>query len=148
VAEDFADDVVQQLNGIRRVLRRRLRAALDGPALTAGQVELLQLVEASPGISVSAAARALHLAGNSVSTLINQLTEAGYLRRETDPRDRRAARLYLTEAATARLSSWRDARARLVGAGLAALSVPDRQAIARALPALRRLAEAIAEEST
>jgi DNA-binding MarR family transcriptional regulator len=147
VAEDFAEEVIQQLNGVRRVLRRRLRAGLDGPALTAAQVELLQLVEGSAGISVSAAARGLRLAGNSVSTLVNQLSEAGYLRRETDPQDRRAARLYLTEAATARLSSWRAARAELVDAGLAALPAADREAIARALPALRRLAEAVEEEN-
>jgi DNA-binding MarR family transcriptional regulator len=148
VAEDFAEEVIQQLNGVRRVLRRRLRAGLDGPALTAAQVELLQLVEGSAGISVSAAARGLRLAGNSVSTLVNQLSEAGYLRRETDPQDRRAARLYLTEAATARLSSWRDARTKLVGAGLTALPAADREAIARALPALGRLADAVAEVGT
>ncbi|NJC73899.1 MarR family transcriptional regulator [Planosporangium thailandense] len=121
---------------------------MDGPALTASQVELLRLVENSAGIGVSAAARALHLAGNSVSTLVNQLTEAGYLRRETDPQDRRAVRLYLTDAATTRLTSWRSARAELVGTGLAALPAADREAIVQALPALRRLTEALAEENT
>jgi DNA-binding MarR family transcriptional regulator len=146
MADSFADDVIQQINGIRRVLRRRLRATIGTPALPAGQVELLQLVEASAGINVSAAARTLHLAGNSVSTLVNHLTSAGYLRRETDPRDRRAARLYLTDLAGARLSGWRDARAKLVAAGLDTLPEAERDAIARALPALRRLAEAIAEE--
>lgn len=145
--EELADEVVQQVYGIRRVLRRRLRAMVDGLPLTGSQVELLRLVEASAGIGVSAAARALHLAGNSVSTLVNQLTEAGYLRREIDPQDRRAARLYLTDTATARLASWRGARAELVGAGLTALPAADRDAIARALPALRRLTEAIAEEN-
>jgi DNA-binding MarR family transcriptional regulator len=128
------------------VLRRRLRATIGAPTLPTGQVELLQLVETSPGISVSAAARTLHLAGNSVSTLVNHLTEAGYLRRETDPRDRRAARLYLTDAAGVRLSGWRDARAKLVAAGLDTLPETEREAISRALPALRRLAEVIAEE--
>ncbi|GAA1788893.1 hypothetical protein GCM10009682_08690 [Luedemannella flava] len=39
------------------------------------------------GIGVPAAARELRLAGNPVSTLINQLTEAGHLCRETDPAD-------------------------------------------------------------
>jgi DNA-binding MarR family transcriptional regulator len=144
--DDLADEVIEHLSGVRRVLRRRLRGTLDGPALTATQVELLRLVEASAGISVSAAARSLHLAGNSVSTLVNQLTEAGYLRRETDPRDRRAARLFLTDAAVARLTAWRDGRAKVLGAALSALPEADRQAITRALPALRRLTQLLDEE--
>ena len=60
------------------------------------QLELLQLVEAEPGVGVAAAARSLHLAGNSVSTLVNQLVEADLLQRAVDPDDRRAARLHLT----------------------------------------------------
>lgn len=145
MTEDFADQVILQINGVRRVLRRRLRGTLDGLVFTASQVELLQLVEASRGVSVSAAARELRLAANSVSTLVNQLAEAGYLHRGPDPRDRRAARLFLTEAATARLAAWREARTRLLDAGLSELSADDRDAIARALPALGRLADAVAE---
>jgi len=111
------------------------------PALTGSQVELLRVVETSPGVGIAAAARAMHLAGNSVSALVYQLVDAGYLRREIDPADRRAAQLHLTRAATARLAGWRTERARLVSAGLAGMSPAERQAIARALPALRRLAE-------
>ena len=146
--EDVAEELVKRITGIRRVIRRRLRRTLDGPALTSGQVELLRLVEVSAGISVSAAARAMHLAGNSVSTLVNQLTDAGYLRRETDPSDRRAARLYLTGAAISRLGHWRAARTLLVRDVLATLPSADRRAIARALPALGRLAEAMVMEET
>src|SRR5215472_11418109 len=97
-AAALADELMRQLNAVRRAVRRRLRANLAQP-LTTAQVELLQIVEEAPGIGVAAAARVLHLAGNSVSGLINQLVEAGWLRRETDPRDRRAARLYLTPVA-------------------------------------------------
>ncbi|MBC6463056.1 MarR family winged helix-turn-helix transcriptional regulator, partial [Actinomadura sp. HBU206391] len=85
------------------------------------------------------AARELHLADNSVSTLVNQLIGAQMLRREIDPADRRAARLVLTPAAQRRIAEWRDRRARLVGARLDVLSGDDRAAIAAALPALRRL---------
>ncbi|GAA4336476.1 hypothetical protein GCM10023086_69750 [Streptomyces venetus] len=57
------------------------------------EVELLRLVVTRPGIGISDAARDLGLAANSVSTLVNQLPRAGCLVRETDPADRRAARL-------------------------------------------------------
>ncbi len=137
---------MQGLTGVRRVVRRRLRASLAVPALTGSQVELLRVVEASPGIGVARAARAMHLAGNSVSQLVNHLVEAGYLGRETDPADRRAVRLHLTEAARARLSAWRTERGKLVGAGLAELPAEDRKALEAALPALHRLAMVLADE--
>jgi DNA-binding MarR family transcriptional regulator len=141
MTEPLADELVEQLTGIRRVLRRRLRADVGGPVLSSSQLELLRTVETTPGVRVAVAARAMRLASNSVSALVYQLVDAGYLRRETDPTDRRAARLFLTPGATARLDQWRAGRTRLVGTALAALPEADRRAIASAVPGLRRLAE-------
>lgn len=129
---------------LRRVTRRRLRGGSGGrlnptSPLRAAQLELLQLVEAEPGTGVAAAARALHLAGNSVSTMVNQLVAAGLLHRGVDPADRRAARLWLTETALTRLTGWRTARGELVGAALDRLTEADRAAVSAALPALGRL---------
>ena len=107
-----ADELMGLTAGLRRVVRRRLRAELPGPALRGAQVELLQLVEAEPGVGVAAAARSLHLAGNTVSTLVNQLVAAGMVRRAVDAADRRAAHLTLTDEARGRLARWRSARAR------------------------------------
>lgn len=67
--EELADALV----GVQRLLRRRLRAGLTAPRLRGAEVELLRLVESRPGIGVSDAAKELYLAGNSVSTLVNQL---------------------------------------------------------------------------
>jgi DNA-binding MarR family transcriptional regulator len=106
---------------------------------------LLQHVEAEPGTGVAAAARALHLAGNSVSTLVNQLVEEGLLRREIDPADRRAARLLLTERAQARLTEWRSARGRLIAVALERMPGVDQEALAAALPAFRRLIQELEE---
>jgi len=144
--EGLADALAEQLNGVRRVLRRQLRAGLSGPAMPGSQVELLRLVESTPGIGVSAAAAQLHLAGNSVSTLVNQLTEAGLLRRERDPADRRSARLLLTDAAAARLDAWRAARISLLAEALDELAEDERQALAAALPALARLSGVVAQK--
>jgi DNA-binding MarR family transcriptional regulator len=66
--------------------------------LRGAQVELLHVVADQPGIGVAAAAGRLHLVDNSVSTLVNQLVASGLLSRGTDPEDRRAARLELTDA--------------------------------------------------
>src|SRR5689334_1871611 len=93
----FPEELADTLVGIQRLIRRRLRRGLSRPRLRGAEVELLRLVESRPGIGISDAAKELYLAANSVSTLVNQLVKDGFMRRETDPADRRAARLLLTE---------------------------------------------------
>lgn len=107
---------------IQRLIRRRLRGA---------EVELLRLVESRPAIGSSDAAWALHLAGNFVSPLVNQLVRDGYLLRETDPADRRAARLQLAAAAGKRLDDWKRRRTELVGRHVSRLDDTDRGGPAR-----------------
>ncbi|MFJ2840549.1 MarR family winged helix-turn-helix transcriptional regulator [Streptomyces griseofuscus] len=142
----FPAELTDALVGIQRLIRRRLRGGLTGPRLRGAEVELLRLVESRPGIGVSEAAKELHLASNSVSTLVNQLVRDEYLVRETDPADRRAARLRLTGAAEKRLEDWHRRRAELVGGRLARLDGADRDALRAALPALRRLADLLHED--
>lgn len=139
----LGDELLATTAAVRRVVRRRLRSAVSGPPLRGAQVELLGVVEQQPGIGIGSAGCVLHLAANSVSTLVNQLVEVGMLVRQRAPDDRRVARLWLTEAATQRLAAWRQARAELVAGGMAGLSGADRQTLARALPALRALAAAL-----
>jgi len=143
---ELADRLLGTVQGIRRVLRRRVRVGLPGSPLPGAQVEVLRVVADHPGIGVAAAARELHLAANSVSTLVNQLVDAGLLRREADPADRRAARLDLTEAATDRLATWRRARTGLVADALTGLSEEDTAAIEQALPALEKLMGILKEQ--
>lgn len=139
----LGDELMTTTAALRRLVRRRLRPSVPGLALRGAQVEVLREVEKQPGIGVAAVAQGLRLAANSVSTLVNQLTDAGMLLRQTDPDDRRAIRLYLTEAAARRLADWRRARSELVGAGVVGLSGAEQEAIERALPALRALLDRI-----
>lgn len=144
--ETFPDELIDALVGVHRRLRRRLRPQIT-PQLRGAEVELLRLVAGHPGIGISEAAKELHLAGNSVSTLVNALSRQGYLVRETDPADRRAARLLPTPAAGARLAEWRKRRSELVRSGLSRLDETDREALSRAIPALRTLADHLHEEA-
>jgi DNA-binding MarR family transcriptional regulator len=139
----LGDELMTTIAALRRLVRRRLRSAASGPRLRGAQVELLQVIEKQPGIGIASAGRCLQLAANSVSTLVNQLIDLGMLVRDTAPEDRRAARLWLTGAATQRLAAWRQARIELVTGAMEGLSVADRQALARALPALRALLAAL-----
>jgi DNA-binding MarR family transcriptional regulator len=144
--EIFPDELIDALIGVQRLVRRRLRPQI-APQLRGAEVELLRLVVTRPGIGISDAAKDLYLAGNSVSTLVNQLSRQGYLVRETDPADRRAARLMPTPAAEARLAEWRKRRAELVRGGLSRLDGTDREALRAAIPALRNLADNLHEEA-
>ena len=145
--ETFPEELADALVGVQRLIRRRLRAGMSVPRLRGAEVELLRLVEARAGIGISEAAKELYLAGNSVSTLVNQLVRDGQLVREADPADRRAARLLLTEAAEKRLRDWRERRAALVRRQVARLDAADRDALRAAIPALRRLADNLHEEA-
>jgi DNA-binding MarR family transcriptional regulator len=136
----LAQELSDALAGIRRATRRRVRRQLGLEPLSGAQVELLRLVARSPGIGVSAAARELSLAGNSVSTLVNQLAAKGYLRRDPSATDRRAAVLNPTEAGTERLARFADERLRLVTAELSRLEPEELAALRAALPVLRRIA--------
>jgi DNA-binding MarR family transcriptional regulator len=143
---ELSDALADVLAGIQRPLRRRLRRELLGPRLRGAQIDLLKLVASRPGIRVSVAAKELYLAGNSVSTLVNQLTADGLLVRETDPADRRSARLLPTPEGAARLAYWRARRSELLGQQLARLTEDDQAALRAALPALRTLAQRLHEE--
>src|SRR4051812_46290319 len=82
---ELASELTAAWGGVRRRLRRGARAALGGEPFTGAQVELLRLVEAQPGVGVRDAAAALHLAANTVSTLVGGLVAAGLLERRATP---------------------------------------------------------------
>jgi len=145
--ENFPEELADALVGVQRLIRRRLRSAMTMPRLRGAEVELLRLVEVRQGIGISDAAKELFLASNSVSTLVNQLVRDGFMIRDTDPADRRAARLQLTETAKTRLSDWHARRAELVRGQVDRLDQADRDALRAALPALRQLAVNLHEEA-
>jgi DNA-binding MarR family transcriptional regulator len=142
--ESLAERLSDTLGGVHRTMRRRVRHSMPGEPLRGSQAELLRLVDLDPGIGVSRAARALHLADNSVSSLVNQLVSTGMLRRDTDPDDRRAARLFLTPVAQRRLRDWENRRARVMTTEIARLTPAERAVLNDAIPVLRRLATLIA----
>jgi DNA-binding MarR family transcriptional regulator len=141
--EALASELTTAWGGVRRRLRRSARAKVGGEPLTGSQVEVLRLVETVPGLGVRDAAAALHLAPNTVSTLVGGLVAAGMLDRRADPDDRRATQLHLTPAATTRLRRWRDERARVLATALERLDADDRAALEGSLPALERLLAAL-----
>jgi DNA-binding MarR family transcriptional regulator len=126
--------------GLRRITRRVVRESFPEPALPPSEGELLATVSRDKGLTVNEAASALQLAPNTVSTLVSRLAAAGLLERRPDPADRRAARLHLTLAGHARVRQFRRHREAVLARALHTLEDHERQALADALPAMRRLA--------
>ena len=96
-------------------------------------------------MSVTRAADELGLAGNTVSTLVRQLTDAGLLVRRADDTDRRVARLDLTDEMARTVGALRDRRVAVLSAGMAALSPADQARLADAVDVLRTLADTLSE---
>jgi DNA-binding MarR family transcriptional regulator len=133
------------LLALRRALRQRLRSTSAETPLSPSQVELLRVVRERPGIGVADAAALMQLAPNTVSTLVSELVAVGLLERGRDPSDRRAAQLSITLAAEERFARWGDRREQVMQGALDQLDHRHAEALAAAMPALRRLLEQVGE---
>jgi DNA-binding MarR family transcriptional regulator len=136
-----AGEFLDAVGAVRRAVRRAARRSGPSEPLPVAQAELLRLTAATPGLTVAQAAAVLHLAPNTVSTLVGKLTEQGLLKRIPSSTDGRSVLLDATAKARRRLAERRDLRAELAGRALAGLSGEDRAALAAAIPAMLRLAE-------
>jgi DNA-binding MarR family transcriptional regulator len=136
----LGDELMNIISGLRRRVRRAIRPTEPASlALRGAHLELMRLIAEQPGITVSAAAKAMHLAPNSVSTLVKQLADIGIVDRQYIENDRRVVQLELTVSGVDWLRSTRAARLKFIGKGFAGLTDADRVAIANALPALQSL---------
>ena len=142
MAVEFQDTVI----ALRRVARRAARRNL--PELPSSESELLSLVEELKGIGVNEAARLMQVSPNTVSTLIRSLTRRGLLERLSDPTDRRAALLHVTGAGAARIRRIRRQRAEAMTRAMGGLDAPDRETLANAVPAMRRLLAELERQNT
>ena len=140
-----AHELTEVVTRLRRALRASIRTDIPWEAFPMAQVELLQtLTELTPA-RVGDLAERLHLAKSTVSGLIAQSITNGYVTRETDPDDRRAAVVTLTAAGRSRLAEWEQAHERRIARAFELLRSTDRQAIRRALPALSHLTRQLNE---
>ena len=113
---------------VSRLLRRDFDRRVRGLALTQVQWRAIAHLIRNEGINQAALADQLDVAPITLGRLIDRLETAGWVRREPDPRDRRACRLYLTEKANPILDEMRThARDVLEGAMSGVPSAARRQ---------------------
>ncbi|HEX4723971.1 MAG TPA: MarR family transcriptional regulator [Pseudonocardiaceae bacterium] len=141
VAVSDAQQLTDVVTRLRRALRTSIRTDYPWESLPMAQVELLMALADHAPAKIGRLAELQRLAPNTVSGLVQQLVESGLASRETDPTDRRVARVTLTDAGRIQLAEWQSAHERRIGSALARLAVTDREAIMSALPGLDQLVE-------
>jgi DNA-binding MarR family transcriptional regulator len=130
-----------QLADLLQRLTRRLRRAQAGRlaplGLTPAQERALRVMTRSAEpLRMTDLADRLGIVPRSVTTVIDALEQAGLVRREIDPRNRRAIRLHLTDRGAAVRDDMREARRQAAEDLFAPLPAGDRKALAELLSRL------------
>jgi DNA-binding MarR family transcriptional regulator len=143
-------DVGQMVDAVERLLPRIMRRVFlppeaDSPFwdLPLPQLRLLGILERHDGARMSEISEKLGVALSTATQMADRLTARGWVRRESDPDDRRVVRLALTEEGL-RIAAERrtDRRARLQ-AMLGALEPEARERVVAALETLHQAARAL-----
>ncbi|HEY0934989.1 MAG TPA: MarR family transcriptional regulator [Trebonia sp.] len=120
------------LHGLTRRLRQAQAEGLAPLGLTPAQARALRLIARDAGeepLRMTELADRLRIVPRSVTTVVDALEEAGLVRREIDPRNRRAILLQLTERGEAAREDLRQARRRAAEELFGQLSPGDRKAL-------------------
>jgi DNA-binding MarR family transcriptional regulator len=137
------DGLAEGIARLRRALRRGARVADPGSTLAVAQLELLAALAEHPGSRPGWLARLLHMRPNTVTTIVNNLTARGMVRRVAAETDRRAVELTVTEAGRQAVLAWQATNAAVVHLAASTLPARQRRALAAAVPALDALARAV-----
>lgn len=128
------DDPVQLADQLHRLTKRLRRGQADRLAplgLTPAQERALRLISrGDEPLRMTELAERLGIVPRSLTTVIDALEEAGLVRREIDPRNRRAILLHLTDHGAAVRDGLREGRRRAAEELFAPLSAADRQTLA------------------
>ena len=134
------EDPAQLADLLHRLTRRLRRAQAERLAplgLTPAQERALRMITRSEEpLRMAELADHLGIVPRSVTTVVDALEEAGLVRREIDPHNRRAIRLHLTDRGVAVREEMREARRREQVFGSAPLAAEDRKALGELLSLL------------
>ena len=110
-----------------------------------GALEILRVIESSPGITVAEVAARLGRQFSNVSVQLRELVAAGLVTRVRDAADKRYVALHPTAESRRIKALLEGAWAEALAAASSRLLPEEREQIAASLPALQRLASLLAE---
>jgi DNA-binding MarR family transcriptional regulator len=121
-------------------LNRRLRAE-TGERRTPTELSILYVIEQRGPIALGALAAGEHLTPPSLTRILNNLEEAGLIRRDTDRSDRRSVVASLTRRGASLIDKMRAQKDGFLSSRLAALDPDERALLTKAADLLEKLAE-------
>lgn len=127
-----------------RMLDQRVRQSQVGDGLTLAEIGILGQIDRGLDLP-SVLARELHLDPPRVTRIGDRLVALGYIRRETDARDRRLCRLHVTEAGVSRLAGACVELTEIMDSLLTGLSHEERSGLEVGLEGVRRVLTAPSE---
>jgi DNA-binding MarR family transcriptional regulator len=137
MAEVDPAQLADLLLGLTRRLRKSQANGLAPLGLTPAQERALRIVTRSPEpLRMTELADRLGIVPRSLTTVVDALEQAGLVRREVDPRNRRAILLRLTDHGAAVRNDLREARRRAAEDLFTPLGPADRQSLAALLTRL------------
>jgi MarR family 2-MHQ and catechol resistance regulon transcriptional repressor len=113
----------------------RVLAAYD---LTPSQYAVLLLLDGQEGSRLTTVSDRLLLARSTITRIVDQLEQAGLVRRESDPDDRRAQRVILTGEGEARRKAAQESHDQSVERRLMTLDRPEHEQLLSLLSKLRQ----------
>lgn len=139
-----SEDEVTRLKVALARISRLVDRQVSGDGLTRTQLSVLGTVARTGPLRLGALAETEGLNPTMLSRVVGKLEADGLFERSTDPGDRRAARVRVTEAGELLHRRLRGERTRLFTDALARLPLAEAQALRAALPAIESLAREIA----
>ncbi|MFG0834413.1 MarR family winged helix-turn-helix transcriptional regulator [Aeromonas bivalvium] len=125
------------IGDVQRLMRRQFQQQLEGSCLTLAQARALVHIARSEGIRQVDLADRLDIQPITLARQLDQLAESGLVERRSDPHDRRAHQLFLTEAATPYLAMIKQASDQVHQRAIGELGEEATDALCRSLKILR-----------
>lgn len=126
-------------NDIARMFRKRFDEAARGVRIvgTGVQWRVLLILKHRPGINQGQLAEMMDVEPITACRMVDRLEQSGLIERRRDPEDRRAWRLFLTDAALPVILEMREIGQRITKSALARLSDDDVNRVIEALVTVR-----------
>jgi MarR family transcriptional regulator for hemolysin len=121
----------------QRVMRRHFDRRMRPMGFTQAQWRALLRLDSNPGISQVGLADLLEMQPISLMRILERMEAAGLVERQPDPNDRRAVKLFLTEAARPTLKIMHEVADEIRAAAIKGVSDADQDHLTAVLQRMR-----------
>lgn len=133
----MSDSLIILLADVSRLVRRSFDQRARSIGVTRPQWRVLTMLVRHEGLNQGAIADLLEVEPITLCRMVDRLADAGLVERRSDPNDRRAWRLYLTDKARPLLAELRILADSLFGDALSGISPVEQEQLQHMLNTIR-----------